>query len=140
MISKYIFAQLSAVSAITDLVQSGGVTRIYPVAAPFETATPYITYRTTSIIPKTASKDGPSTKDDYLVEINIFNAPDRPDEALETIETLFEEIRQALDFVADTAGGVTVEHAEYLPSGADSIDDTTGHIFKNAQFTFRVVR
>lgn len=140
MISKHIFAQLSAVSAITDLVQSGGVTRIYPVAAPLETATPYITYRTTQIIPKTASKDGPATKDDYLVEFNIFNAADKPNEALENIETLFEEIRQTFDFVASTAGGVTVEHCEYLPSGGDSIDDTTGHIFKNAQYTFRVVR
>lgn len=136
MTSKYIYAKLTANAAITALCG----TRIYPVGAPFETRTPYITYRTINIIPKTYSKEGPSPKDDYLVEFNIFNAADKPKEALEDIETLFEEIRQTFDFVASTAGGVTVEHCEYMPSGGDSIDDTTGHIFKNAQYTFRVVR
>lgn len=136
MIGKYIYEVLTDVTAITNLVG----TRIYPIAAPLETAVPYITYRTTSIEPRDGAKDGPAQKDNYFVAFNIFESPEKPDEALENIETLFDAVRVALEWQAGTVGGVTVEQCIYLPSGSDEIDDTTGLIFKTASYVFSVVR
>lgn len=140
MIGKYIFSTLSGVSGITALVEAGGVTRIYPLAAPLQTATPYMTYRVISITPKDHSKNEPALDDQYQVDFQFFESPEKPNEALENIETLHELTRLALDRVAATAGGVEVKHAEFTGCRPDSIEPTTNLIFRTASYTFRVVR
>lgn len=140
MIGKYIFSKLSAITAITDLIESGGTVRLYPVVAPLETTTPYVIYRVTGIIPRDDWKGGPAEKDNYNVSFSIVERGDGSTEAGENLETLFEAIRSGLEYVADTAGGVTVEQCIYLPSGADDIDPNTGLIFKTLDMQFSVVR
>lgn len=136
MIGKYIYGVLTNVSAITTLTG----TRIYPVAAPLETATPYITYRVALIDPRDAHKDGPAEKDNYTVVFNVFESTEKPNEALDNIETIFDAIRVALEWQAQTVNGVTVEHCQFLPSGEEEIDPETGLFFKQGRYVFSVFR
>lgn len=141
MIGKYIFATLSADSAITALVQaSGGDIRIYPVIAPQNTIKPYITYRVTSITPKDACKEAAATDDAYMVDFHFFESPDKPNEAQENIEALHEAVRLNFDHVANTAAGVTIKYAEFSGSSGDGIEATTFLFFRTSSYLFRVVR
>ena len=127
---KYIYAKLSATSAVTSLV--GG--RIYPVFIAQEAALPAIAY-TVDNRPTDAMKDKKADHDTSIVTFSFWADASQGQDAYQTIEDIDAAVRTALDFVTGTAGGVTVEACKYL-SSVDGMDADSMTLSRTATYQF----
>lgn len=134
MIGKYIYARLTADATVSGLVG----TKIYPIAAPQETAPPFVVY-SCSITPATFHKGGEAAKDNYSVTLRIFYPPGETAAAYDKIHTVDTAIRNVLDEDNTTAGAVTVEGSAYTGS-SDGLDEATNFFYREMNYNFRVVR
>ncbi len=134
MIGKYIYSRLTANATFTALVG----TKVYPIAAPQETAPPFAVY-SVSITPATFHKGGAATKDNYSVTLRIFYPPGQTTDAYDKVNDCDEAIRDVLDESNTTAGGITVEGSAYT-SSTDGMDETTNFFYREVNYNFRMVR
>lgn len=116
---RYIYSKLTASSGLTALVGQ----RIYPIIAPQDVTLPFITYRVGNA-PLDQTKDHAGYLDRASVEFRIWADYIEGQNAYEMIEDIDYQLREALDYESDTAGGVQVVSPEYRGSDdGDVIED-----------------
>lgn len=136
MIGNYIFARLSASSAVTALLGTNPV-RVFPVILPQKKEYPAVVY-SVSYQPSDTIKDEPATRDLYLVQFRIWAPAEVPAEAYAKCEAIAAAIRSALDLVTGTAGGVTVDGC-YFTGGRDGADDNLEYFYREVDYSIRIV-
>ena len=132
MIGKFLVARCAADPTITTLVGS----RIYPVAAPQGTATPFLTYSVAES-PADTNKITGETKYNYTVAIRAYAHLGESVEAYTKLESIRDAMRAEFNFNDGTSGGVIVEGSHYEGS-SDGMEGEVDFFFKEMRFSFRV--
>jgi len=127
---QYIYAKLTAATAVTDLVG----TRIYPVFLPQNAEYPAIVYLVDNE-PHTVTKDTPADLDIARVKFHFWASAAQGENGYQSVEDIDYAVREALDFVGGTAGTVTVELCHYDGS-KDGRDDEMTLFMREASYTF----
>jgi len=133
-IGKYIYATLSADAAVSAIVG----TRIFPVFMPMQADYPAIVY-TVNNEPHDQTKDHAGNLDRATVTMHLWADVAQGAQAYSVLEDLDTAIRDALDFVEGTAGGVTVELCRYGGT-QDGRDESNMAYLKQTNYTFIVRR
>lgn len=107
---NYIFSKLSDTSAVTALVS----TRIYPVIMPQEAVFPAIIYSVSNKPLDANMKDRGPYHDQATVVFNFWADIKYGQDAYTSLDAIDVAVRNAIDFVSDTAGGVTCETCKYI--------------------------
>lgn len=129
-IGKYIFSVLSADAAVSALVGN----RIHPVFVPQGATFPCVAYMAKNE-PFDQTKDHPGYHDRAVVTLHLWAEYDERQAAYSILEDLDEAIRNALDFVDGTAGGVQVESCRY-DGTIDGRDEGNMMYLKTATYIF----
>lgn len=129
-IGQYIYTKLAATTAVTDLVG----TSIYPVFLPQKAEYPAIVFMTDNT-PHSLTKTQAADKDVAKVTFHFWASAAQGENGYAAIEDIDEAVRAALDYVEDTAGGVTVVSCHYDGS-RDGRDDEMTLFLKTANYTF----
>lgn len=136
MIGDYIFARLSASTAVTDLLGSSPM-RVFPVVLPQKQQYPAVVY-TATYSPADATKSDVATRDRYQVQFRIWAPQEVTAEAYAKCEAIAGAIRDALDMVIGTAGGATVDGCYFL-GGRDGADDNLEYFYREIEFDIRLI-
>ncbi|HSG51145.1 MAG TPA: DUF3168 domain-containing protein [Rheinheimera sp.] len=129
-LGQYIYAKLSATSAVTALVG----TRIYPVFVPEDSTYPAIVFTVTNQ-PTDDQKERKSDHDTAQVTFTYWAEVKQGADAYAALDNVDLAVRNALDFVTGTAGGVTVEGCKYV-SSADGMDENIMFLSRTAVYQF----
>ena len=129
-IGQYIYAKLTADSAVTALVG----TRIYPVYMPQQATYPAIVYMADNV-PHTVTKDTPADLELATAKFHYWASAAQGENGYAAIDDIDEAVRDALDFVEGTAGSVTVELCHYDGS-KDGRDEEMTLYMREATYTF----
>lgn len=129
-IGQYIYAKLSATTAVTDLVG----TRIHPVFLPQDATYPAVVFLADNV-PHTTTKDTPADLDRATVTFHIWASAAQGEDGYAALDNIDEALRDALDFVESTAGSVTVESCHYDGSQDGRNEDMTLFL-RTATYTF----
>ena len=129
-IGQYIYAKLSATTAVTDLVG----TRIYPVFLPQNAEYPAIVFLADNV-PHTNTKDTPADLDRATVTFHYWASAAQGENGYAALDNIDEAVRDALDFVEATAGSVTVESCHYDGSN-DGRNEEMTLFARTATYTF----
>lgn len=129
-VGQYIYTKLAATSAVTALVG----TRIYPVFIAQEAALPAIAY-TVDNRPTDAMKDKKADHDTATVTFTFWADASQGADAYSALDSVDLAVRNALDFVTGTAGGVTVEACKYVGS-IDGMDADSMTLSRTATYQF----
>jgi alanine dehydrogenase len=129
-VGQYIYAKLSATSAVTALVG----TRIHPVYLPQNAAYPAVVYMVDNV-PHSLTKTQASDLDRSTVRFHIWAEAAQGQDAYAAVENIDAAIRTALDYVSGTAGSVTVESCHYDGSN-DGRNEEMTLFLREATYTF----
>jgi len=129
-VGQYVYAKLSATAAVTALVG----TRIYPVFIPEDATYPAIVF-TVSNAPTDNQKDRKSDHDTATVTFTYWAEAKQGLNAYGALDNVDVAVRDALDFVTGTAGGVTVEGCKYV-SSADGMDEDVLFVSRTSVYQF----
>lgn len=129
-IGQYIYAKLTATSAVTALVS----TRIYPVFMPQDAAYPAIVFLADNV-PHSITKNEASDHDRATVTFHFWASAAQGENGYAALDNIDEAVRDALDYVEGTAGSVTVEVAHYDGS-RDGRDEDMTLFLRSATYTF----
>jgi len=113
-------------------ILSGITTRIYPLNTAQTKRMPIITYLSVSNIP-TDEKDGPSPLDSFRVQIDIFHT------SYEKVQSLWDQVRAALDRYTGTIEGVTTDGISFLNEN-DIYEDEPRLFRHSSDWQFRIKR
>ena len=129
-VGKAIYNILSNDAALGDIAGD----RIYPNVAKQSSAFPFIVYRITGDAP-TDTKDGVSPLDENSVLILCYSA------SYSTTADLSDLVRDALDRVNGTYGGINIQGIQFLDfdDDFDIKGDTEGVYVKSLNFKIRVI-
>jgi hypothetical protein len=116
---NYIYSKLTATAGVTALVS----TRIYPVIIPQEEVYPAITYSVSNKPLDANMKDRGAYHDQATVVFNFAADVKYGQDAYTSLDAMDVAVRNALDFVGATAGGVTCETCKYLGSEDNFSED-----------------
>ena len=130
-VGQYIYTKLSGTSAVSALVGS----RIYPVFLPQTAAYPAIVYRMTNEPNERQMKTQAADHDRATVTFNFWADASQGANAYAALDSIDKAVRDALDFVEATAGGVTVEHCHY-DNSSDDFDAEAMLLLRTATYTF----
>jgi hypothetical protein len=129
-LGQYIYAKLSATSAVTALVGS----RIYPVFIPEDATYPAIVFSITNQ-PTDNQKERKSDHDTSQVTFTYWAEVKQGADAYAALDNVDLAVRNAIDFVAATAGGIQVEACKYI-SSADGMDENAMFLSRTAVYQF----
>lgn len=132
-IGKYIHAKLIAAAPVTAIIGTGASARLTPVFMPQGTAGVGVVYMVENA-PHGQSKQESGTHDVATVRLHLWADVSQGQEGYSTLETLDAAIRDALDYVEATAGGITVESCRYLGT-ADGRDENNMYFLKTATYS-----
>lgn len=132
MIGKFIVNRCANDATIAGLIGA----RIFPIAAPQDTATPYITYQV-SDAPADTNKITGETKYNYSVTLTIYERLGKTVDAYERLEAVKDALRQEFNYNDSTAAGVIVEGSHYEGSD-DGLVPETDFFYKQVRLMFRV--
>jgi hypothetical protein len=127
---QYVYSKLSSTSAVTALVG----TRIYPVFIPEDATYPAIVF-TVSNTPLDNQKDRKSDHDTATVTFTYWAEAKQGFDAYGALDNVDVAVRNALDFVTGTSGGVTVEGCKYI-SSADGMDEDGLFVSRTSVYQF----
>ena len=130
---NYIYAKLAATAGVTALVS----TRIYPVLMPQENAYPAIVYSVSNQPLDANMKDRGPYHDRATVSFTYWADIQFGQDAYTSLDSIDSAVRTALDFVAATAGGVTVETCKYLGS-EDVFNEERTLLGRNATYQMTI--
>lgn len=130
-VGQYIYAKLSATTAVTNLVSS----RIYPVYVPQDADLPAIAYRVSNKPKDRGMKDRPADHDESAVTFTYVADVSQGQNGYAALDNIDEAVRDAIDYVSATAGSVTVESCHYDGSD-DDIDAERMALTRVATYTF----
>lgn len=130
-VGQYIYAKLSATTAVSNLVGS----RIYPVFLPQSATYPAIVYRVSNEPNERAMKTQAPDHDRATVTFNFWADASQGANAYAALDNIDSAVRAALDYVEAVAGGVTVEHCHY-DNSVDDFDAEAMLLLRSATYTF----
>ena len=132
-IGKYIHAKLLAAAPVTAIIGTGSSARVYPVFLPMNTTGTSVVYMVENR-PHGQSKQEAGTHDAATVTLHLWADASQGQQAYATLETLDDAIRDAIDYVEGTSGGVTVESCRYLGS-LDGRDEQNLYFLKTVTYS-----
>lgn len=132
MIGKLIVSRCASDTTITTLVGA----RIFPIIAPQNTDTPFLTY-TVSDSPADTNKITAEKIYTCSVSIRAWCKVDESTKAYEKLETIRDAMRAEFNFDDTTAAGVTITGSQYQGS-TDGLDESVTFFYKEMTFYFRL--
>ena len=125
-VGKTVYAMLAADATLTALVS----TKIYPVIAPQNVASPFVVYSIASAIP-TNTKDRISEVDTMRVQIDCYAR------TYSQVEAIASAARLAIDGQTGTKAGIYVDGVAY-ENEQDLIDEDVDLYRKSLDFFIRI--
>lgn len=129
-VGQYIYSKLTATAGVTALVS----TRIYPIFLPQNATYPAIIYSVANK-PWDIQKDAKSTRDEAIVTFVYVADASQGNNAYASLDNIDLAVRNAIDFVAATAGSVEVSDCEYKDS-EDGFNPENMTITRTATYRF----
>lgn len=125
-VGKAVYAMLAADATVAALVS----TKIYPVIAPQNVASPFVVYSIASAIP-TNTKDRISELDTMRVQVDCYGR------TYAQVEAISSAVRLAIDGQTGTYGGAYVDGVAY-ENEQDMLDEDVDLYRKSLDFFIRI--